>query len=102
MSSIMIFIFIIYNIFNTTNNGEKLYVRAVILLLFEKKLNACATKSFKYEYLIQDEPYQHQPFCNNLHFFFLIRVDFLISISKKSSSSSSQQIKMQRLTLYYR
>ena len=65
-------------------------------LLFEKKLNACATKSFKYEYLIQDEPYQHQLFCNYLH--------FLISISKKSSSSSSQQIKikMQRLTLYYR
>ena len=31
MSSIMIFIFIIYNIFNTTNNGEKLYVRAVII-----------------------------------------------------------------------
>ena len=72
-------------------------------LLFEKKLNACATKSFKYEYLIQDEPYQHQLFCFNLHFFY--RVDFLISISKKSSSSSSQQvaqIKMQRLTLYYR
>lgn len=39
-------------------------------LLFEKKLNACATKSFKYEYLIQDEPYQHQLFCNNLHFFY--------------------------------
>ena len=61
MSSIMIFIFIIY-IFNTTNNGEKLYISEQ--LLFEKKLNACATKSFKYEYLIQDEPYQHQLFCN--------------------------------------
>ena len=42
MSSIMIFIFIIY-IFNTTNNGEKCTSREQ--LLFEKKLNACATKS---------------------------------------------------------
>ena len=73
MSSIMIFIFIIYNIFNTTNNGEKCSTSASASseqLLFEKKLNACATKSFKYEYLIQDEPYQHQLFCNNLHFFY--------------------------------
>ena len=61
MSSIMIFIFIIYNIFNTTNNGESCNTSEQ--LLFEKKLNACATKSFKYEYLIQDEPYQHQLFC---------------------------------------
>ena len=67
MSSIMIFIFIIY-IFNTTNNGESCTAEQ---LLFEKKLNACATKSFKYEYLIQDEPYQHQLFCNNLHFFYV-------------------------------
>ena len=65
MSSIMIFIFIIYiiYIFNTTNNGEKLYITSAVI---RKETNACAT--FKYEYLILHEPYQHQPFCN-LHFF---------------------------------
>ena len=54
MSSIMIFIFIIY-IFNTTNNGEKLYITLVASAIIRKETLAHA--SFKYEYLILHEPY---------------------------------------------